>query len=94
MQNANNVFEIESSKSIPPSWYVREMYNYHGWCNVTQCVSCGLTGKYEQLHPVDPCPTCGNKVEQKVGRWVDTEKFTWWKELLGKSPKGHWRIIK
>ena len=55
--------------SIPPSFFVRETRVYKSWCNVTECPDCGVRGKYEDAHIVNPCFNCGVKVKEKVGRW-------------------------
>ncbi len=64
---------------ITPSIYVKLGYRYHQWCSITECIECGSRGKYEDLHPAHPCPFCGNKVKEKVGKWIDTSsKWKFW----------------
>jgi len=57
---------------IPPSWFVKQTRTYRNWCSVTECSECGLRAKYEDAHIVEPCPNCGGKMHQKVGRWLTT----------------------
>lgn len=82
---------------MKPSWFVRNARRYRAWCNVTRCSRCNLVAKYEDMHPIDPCPTCGSCVIEDVGRWVLKRPGTWWKlwtdavwgwELHPGAPKG------
>ncbi len=57
--------------SLPPSWFVQTARTgYKQWCNVSVCSGCRLRAKYEDMHPCSPCPRCGSKCEQMVGRWA------------------------
>jgi hypothetical protein len=48
-------------------------------------VECGSRGKYHDLHPANPCPFCGNRVKEKVGKWIDTSsKWKFWDD------SGYW----
>jgi hypothetical protein len=55
--------------NIKPSWFVKLTRIYKSWCNVVLCEKCGLKAKYEDCHPVEPCPNCGNRLTERVGRW-------------------------
>lgn len=71
---------------IEPSWFVRQTRIFRAWCSVTVCKECGLRAKYEDCHPVDPCPNCGGRVAKHVGRWETTVKpalFGLWRRERG-----------
>lgn len=73
--------------TIIPSWYVRMTENYTAWANVGVCRICATTGHYKDLHPATPCPNCGGKVKEKVGRWIPRKhSFRPWKI------DGHWEV--
>ena len=46
-------------------------YGYNGgFSSIVTCKDCGLTGLYEDFHPVDPCYRCGSEHKTSgVGRW-------------------------
>jgi predicted RNA-binding Zn-ribbon protein involved in translation (DUF1610 family) len=72
---------------IEPSWFVRNARVYRAWCLVTVCRDCGLRAKYEDAHPVDPCPNCGGEMVKSVGKWSTTVKpllFGWIRREQGK----------
>ena len=81
---------------IRPSWFVRQARVYRSWCKITKCANCGVVGKYEDFHPVNPCVYCGSLRDKTkydyikkelVGRWIDTTKwYEFWKV------KGYWEI--
>lgn len=75
---------------IPPSLFVRQTRVYRQWCHVSFCNNCGLVAKYEDVHPVDPCPHCGEKLEKVVGRWRTTKPAL----LLGllRREQGEWEL--
>ena len=64
---------------VKPSHFVRVTRVYRSWCTITVCGDCGLRAKYEDCHPVEPCPNCGGKLAEMVGRWVRVRRGTWWK---------------
>jgi len=55
-------------------------YGYGGgFDTITRCNKCGLTGLYEDLHPVKPCPKCGSKVEEfGSGKWSEIDRIGQW----------------
>lgn len=66
--------------NIPPNYY-----NYKGgFTNLTICEECDTAALYEDRHPVYPCPDCGAKLIEKVGRWISGSWF--------KGTKGTWEI--
>jgi hypothetical protein len=71
---------------IPPSWFVRTTCRYLSWCSITHCPDCGLRAKYEDCHPVDPCPSCGGKLQVAVGHWKVTVKPI----FLFRKERGEW----
>jgi len=76
--------------SIAPSYFVRETRTYKQWCSVTVCNGCGLRGKYEDQHPVDPCTRCGaNQIIEKVGKWVEIPEPRW---AFWRRPNGTWLL--
>ncbi len=71
--------------SLPPSWFVRSTRTYLQWAKVSLCPGCGFRGKYEDMHPVDPCPRCGNGSPVVcTGRWavVRIEPVVWFGFLM------------
>jgi predicted RNA-binding Zn-ribbon protein involved in translation (DUF1610 family) len=105
--------EVEVSKDrittygeqVSPSFHVKHSRIYLDWCSITVCSQCKRTAKYEDQHPVDPCPNCGSKkIRERVGRW-NLEKPTWEKSLIGYMHKlyymfgilvcnaGHWEVL-
>jgi len=62
--------KTKKEKSMPPSWFVQRAREYKVWCNVNVCKSCGRRAKYEDMHSANPCPECGNKVKEFVGKWT------------------------
>lgn len=72
--------------SLPPSGFVRDRRIYRNWCSVTVCPGCGLRAKYEDQHPVDPCRCCGERLTEKVGRWVKISRG-WFR-----SSTGYWQL--
>lgn len=60
--------------SVEPSYFVRTTCRFRTWCNITVCGECGLRAKYEDCHPIDPCPDCGAEMKEHVGKWVTTVK--------------------
>lgn len=71
---------------IKPSFFVKSTRRYLQWCCITECIECGTRGKYEDMHPVNPCPMCGNKLEVNVGKWIDTSsKWKFWDNI------GYWK---
>lgn len=77
---------------IVPSQYVRASTDYRVWCSITVCEECGLRAKYEDCHPANPCPNCGGKVKETVGKWVTTVKPV----LFGllRKERGYWLLRK
>lgn len=87
---------------VPPSWFVRQTCTFRLWCSIALCRTCGLHAKYEDAHPVSPCPRCGQRLSTGVGRWVDPIKASWlWKlayriGLADSPPKehpGYWEVL-
>ena len=76
----------KSIHSVYPSSYVRSTKVYKKWCSITVCSHCQRTAKYEDAHPVNPCTNCGEKVKERVGRWVETSR--WWNWMK----QGYWII--
>jgi rRNA maturation endonuclease Nob1 len=76
--------------NVEPSFFVRQTRIYKKWCAVTNCRECDLKAKYEDCHPVDPCPNCGGKLIEKVGRWNVTVKPI----LFGllRKERGEWEL--
>ncbi len=85
----NSEIDKKINQSIPPSWYVKHTYRYTNWCSICECLNCGLLGKYEDLHPANPCPSCGKAVKEKVGRWKKI-KLPWWNFW---TEKGYWEVL-
>lgn len=71
---------------IKPSFFVKSTRIYKHWCSIGVCINCGLTGKREDLHPAHPCPNCGEKVVDRVGKWIKTSK--WWHL----RERGYWMV--
>lgn len=83
---------VEKNVQVPPSSYVRMTRRYRVWTDIVVCQACGLTAKYEDCHPVNPCPNCGNyHLREKSGRWVTTKRP--FLGLFGEEV-GHWEVIK
>lgn len=76
---------------IPSSWFVKFTRCYKQWCAITECKGCGLRAKYEDVHPVDPCPNCGGEVIEKVGRWTIVKKPKWYQ--FWKRKIGEWELV-
>lgn len=60
---------------MPPKYY-----GYDGtYWNTNTCSSCELVGMYEDLHPANPCPRCGNKVyQQQASKWsIKNNQYQW-----------------
>lgn len=72
--------------SYSPSFYVRTTYGYKCWCSISECSDCGVRAKYEDMHTISPCPNCGGKVKERVGRWVVLSSSFFGKEY------GYWEI--
>ncbi len=75
--------------SYPPSFFVRETQSPWHWGTVTVCKGCGLRGARADQHPVHPCKRCGDRVEERVGRWVDLYR-EWWK--FWEPRRGFWAV--
>ena len=61
------------AKHIPPTYYGylnRRQGRGGGWTDVTVCKGCGTRALYEDRHPVTPCPDCGGKLSEQIGRWI------------------------
>lgn len=84
---ADSNVKPSSYRSIPPSSFVRMARVYLAWCSVSICEECGMVAKYEDMHPVDPCPFCGSAVNVAVGRWEPAANH-WWE--FWKYGKGKW----
>ena len=55
-------------KNIKPKYY-----GYIGnnrWTSITICKKCGTRALYEDRHPVDPCPDCGGKLKEDIGKFI------------------------
>jgi len=57
--------------------------------SITVCTFCKRTDQYEKQHPADPCPRCGSKVEEKIGRFI-YNKVPWWNFW---NTRGHWKVL-
>lgn len=69
----NSALTERKSKSIPPSFFVRNTRIYLAWSNVNFCSNCGIRGKCEDLSAIDPCPECGErKIREYTGKWVNS----------------------
>jgi predicted RNA-binding Zn-ribbon protein involved in translation (DUF1610 family) len=77
---------------IEPSWFVRNVRRYKTWCSITVCEDCGLRAKYEDCHPVHPCPNCGSRMVEHVGRWQATVKKVLF-GLLKRERGGRWVLL-
>ena len=79
-----------STIHVGPSWFVRETRRFRVWCSVTVCNGCGLRAKYEDCHTVNPCPYCGDRMVERVGRWKTTVKPV----LFGllRRERGEWEL--
>lgn len=81
-----NIFSGTKVKDVPFKIPIKQghvkpqYYGYKGgFTSITVCGNeeCGRTALYEDQHPVNPCPLCGNKVYESIpGKWAikDGEK--------------------
>lgn len=77
IEDANRQKEILMKNGfIEPKYYGYK----GGYSNVTECVSCGLIGLYEDQHPVRPCKKCGGDIKEKGAMiWeVRNNILKWW----------------
>jgi hypothetical protein len=88
--------------NIAPQYYG---YKKGTWANITICNNrqCRRTALYEDQHPTDCCPDCGETVAERVGKWHDkvTKGKTIWPAFgLISSPwfktetikEGYWEV--
>ena len=73
----------------PGRWHVPPRYRQSlCWVSGSKCRVCKTTGLYEDMHPVCPCPRCGERIKEVTVRWIpDTD--TWW-PWLTRYKRGHW----
>lgn len=61
------------------------------WISVSNCTKCDAVGAREDVHPVNPCPCCGSKLSEKVGRWViETKPILF--GLFRIKDKAYWEV--
>lgn len=63
---AGSGLDVDFISSLP--YHIKPKYHGYrgGYANVSVCGTCGRTALYEDQHPVDPCPECGDSVYDTV----------------------------
>ena len=60
------------------------------WESITKCVNCFRVRRYDNQHPSSPCPECGSRVEEGVGKFVSEKKwYDFWKIF---TDYGYWIV--
>ena len=84
--------KISINKSIYPR-YISSLENksaeYGDYVNICLCISCGRVGQYEDFHIANPCPFCGGKKTEGVGRFIKTSK---WYQKIFNEKSGYWIV--
>lgn len=90
------------SKVLPYRHLPPQYQRFHApmWRSVVVCEECRSITQYEDAHPVDPCPLCGNRDRRKEysARWVEHSRVSnvrWWNPFSWRRPdtvSGEWGL--
>lgn len=68
-------------------WSPNIFYKDGTWVTIVICDHCRLHALREDCHPANPCPRCGNRLREAVGKWERlSPKWKFWRNV------GRWNV--